>query len=120
MPVLWQLDQAADVGCSLREADQTAAWMQIDGGGSIDLDAGSQEILALLSATSQSNISRQNSKLPALLTSLPGSHTAPAVQKVCQSTSQAGNELYSRIGHSSGLTVAALYVGGHCIRIRHR
>ena len=59
--------------------------MQIDGGGSIDLDAGSQQILALLSATSQSNISRQNSKLPPLLTSLPGSHAAPAVQTVRKS-----------------------------------
>lgn len=73
-------------GAVVMMADQMAAWMQIDGGGSIDLDAGSQEILALLSATCQSNISRQNSKLPALLTSLPGSHAAPPVQKVCQST----------------------------------
>ena len=84
--ILWQLDQAADIGCSAHAADHMAAWMQTDGGGSIDLDAGSQEILALLSATSQSNISRQTSKLPAMLTSLPGSHKAPAVQKVCQST----------------------------------
>lgn len=65
-----------------------AICLQIDGSGSIDLDAGSQEILALLSATAQSNISRRNSKLPALLTSLPGSHTAPAVQTVCKSTAR--------------------------------
>lgn len=54
-----------------------------DGDGSIDLDAGSQEILALLSATSQSMNSqgRHNSKLPVLLAGLPGSHTAPATQK---------------------------------------
>ena len=86
---LWQLEQAADAAVRPHEADQMAACMQGDGGGSIDLDAGSQEILALLSATSQSNISRQASMLPALLTSLPGSHTAPPVQKVCQSTPKA-------------------------------
>lgn len=59
--------------------------LQNGGDGSIDLDAGSQEILALLSATSQSMNSqgRHNIKLPVLLAGLPGSHTAPAAQKVC-------------------------------------
>ena len=63
-------------------------WLQTDGGGSIDLDAGSQEILALLSSGSQGNLSQghQSNKLPAALTNLPGSRAGPAVQTVCVPT----------------------------------
>jgi len=51
--------------------------------GSIDLDAGSQEILALLSSASQANSQGgHSSKPPALLLHMPGSHVVPTVQKV--------------------------------------
>ncbi|KAL0051020.1 hypothetical protein WJX82_000735 [Trebouxia sp. C0006] len=80
-------DDSDDAGLDEHEKEQLRRahvfkGMHIEEVGSIDLDAGSQEILALLSSASQGNREGQHGSRPAAtLLQLPSKHQAPLVQK---------------------------------------
>ncbi|DBA81996.1 TPA: hypothetical protein ACH3X1_007699 [Trebouxia sp. C0004] len=81
-------DDSDDAGLDEHEKEQLRRAHVLKGShieevGSIDLDAGSQEILALLSSASQGNgEGHHKSRPPATLLQLPSKHQPPLVQKV--------------------------------------